>query len=82
MSVPITTAYDEVIDFIASGTTPKSIADFQPSEAVKERVFDLIDREKNGELSADEKSELDRYMLLEHLIRLAKARARQYINAS
>ncbi len=69
MSVPITTAYDEVIDFIASGTTPKSIADFQPSEAVKERVFDLIDREKNGELSADEKSELDRYMLLEHLIR-------------
>ncbi len=82
MATPITTAYEEVIDFIAAGTTPKSITSFQPSAAVKERVADLIDREKNNELSAEEKSELDHYMMLEHLIRLAKARAHQYINAS
>lgn len=75
----ITRAYEEIIDFIAAGTTPHSIVDFQISSVVKERVADLIFREKNGELSDEEKSELDHYMLLEHLIRLAKARAYQYI---
>ena len=34
----------------------------------------------DGILSADEKSELDHYMLLEHLMRLAKARARRYVS--
>jgi hypothetical protein len=72
-------AYEEIIDFLAAGTTPKSLIKFQPSEDVKERVADLIFREKNSTLTSEEKSELDHYMLLEHLIRLAKARAHQYV---
>ena len=36
------TAYQEVIDFLARGTTPETIANFQVSENVKERVIDLI----------------------------------------
>jgi hypothetical protein len=35
--------------------------------------------EKTSALSPDEKSELDHYMQLEHLMRLAKARARRYV---
>ena len=73
------TAYEEIIDFLASGTTPQKLIDFNVSETVKERVIDLIFREKNNTLTPEEKSELDHYMLLEHLIRLAKARAHQYI---
>ena len=73
------TAYQEVIDFLARGTTPEAIANFQVSEDVKERVIDLIYQEKNETLSSDEKSELDHYLLLEHLVRLAKARAYQYM---
>ena len=72
-------AYDEVVDFIAAGTTPDSVIGFSPSAAVKERVAYLIDREKTTGLSPDEKSELDHYAQLEHLMRLAKARARQYM---
>ena len=71
--------YDEVIDFIAAGTSPSSVIDFQPSDVAKRRVADLICREKIADLSLDEKSELDHYMQLEHLMRLAKARARKYI---
>lgn len=70
--------YEEVVDFIASGTTPDSVVHFHPSESVKERVSDLISREKTAELSEEEKSELDLYMQLEHIMRLAKARARKY----
>ena len=72
-------AYEEVIEFIAAGTNPSSVIAFQPSDAVKKRVTDLIDREKRGDLEPDEKEELEHYMQLEHLMRLAKARARQHI---
>ncbi|MBW2617197.1 MAG: hypothetical protein JRD02_13615 [Deltaproteobacteria bacterium] len=72
-------AYEEVVDFIAAGTSPGSIIAFSPSTTVKERVAYLIDREKTTGLSPDEKSELDHYAQLEHLMRLAKARARQYM---
>ena len=75
----MTKAYEEVIDFIAAGTTPTRVANFEASLSVKERVAELILREKTAGLSPDEKSELDRYMELEHIIRLAKARARQYL---
>lgn len=72
-------AYEEVIEFIAAGTSPQNVIAFRPSENAKERVADLIDREKTSSLSLDEKSELDHYLQLEHLMRLAKARARQHI---
>ena len=72
-------AYEEIVDFIAAGTTPKGVISFRPSEASQERVADLLAREKEGELSPAEKSELDHYMQLEHLMRLAKARARDFL---
>lgn len=49
----------------------KSIAE------IKDRVSELIDKEKTTGLSDEETAELDDYMQLEFLGRLAKARARQ-----
>lgn len=77
MSAP--KAYEEVIDFLAAGSSPESLIAFRPSEAVRARVFDLVAREKTEGLTTEEKSELDHYMQLEHIMRLAKARARQYV---
>jgi hypothetical protein len=31
-------AYEEIVEFIAAGTTPESVAAYSPSEAVKEKV--------------------------------------------
>lgn len=72
-------AYEEVVDFIAAGNSPRTVADFCPSEAAKRRVAELIAREKNSALTPDEASELGHYLQLEHLMRLAKARARQHL---
>ena len=72
-------AYEEIVEFIAAGTNPSSIISFQPSEEVKERISNLIFREKNEELAEDEREELDHYLQLEHIMRLAKARARKYL---
>ena len=73
-------AYEEIIEFIARGTTPDTVVSFRPSPATKERVAELIQQEKTAGLSREEKSELDHYMELEHLMRLAKARAHDYVN--
>lgn len=72
-------AYEEIVDFIAAGTSPNNVVAYQSSPAAKARVADLILREKSAGLSAEEKSELDHYMQLEHIMRLAKARAHRYI---
>lgn len=72
-------AYQEVIEFIASGTTPRNVIAFRPSQETKERVEGLIRRKKTEGLTEEENCELERYMQLEHLMRLAKARARHYL---
>lgn len=77
----VTRAYEEVIDFIAAGTSPREVADYRPSEAVRDRVADLLAREKTDGLTPEEASELQSYLQLEHIMRLAKARARQHLTA-
>ena len=69
--------YEEVIDFIASGPSPSEIASYRASDALNQRVSLLLEREKAEALTTEEKSELDHYLELEHIMRLAKARARQ-----
>jgi hypothetical protein len=41
-------AYEEVVDFIAAGTTPQNVIAFRPSEAAQERVTDLLSRERKA----------------------------------
>ncbi|MBI3696832.1 MAG: hypothetical protein HY238_18600 [Acidobacteria bacterium] len=73
-------AYLEIIDFIAAGTTPEAVARFQPSLEAQHRVAELIEREKEGGLSSEDRAELDHFMELEHILRMAKARARQILS--
>jgi len=73
----MTTVYEEFVDFIAAGTTPQSILDFRPSEATKSKVADLIHRQKTSSLSPDETAELNHFLHIEHVMRLAKARVRE-----
>jgi hypothetical protein len=71
-------SYEEIIDFIAAGTTPESVLAFRPSDVVRQRITDLVDRSKDGALSPEEQSELEDYLQLEHIMIMAKARARQF----
>ena len=70
--------YDEVIDFIAA-TNPSKVLAFRPSEATRQRVTDLIDREKTTGLKPEKKAELEHYMWLEHVMRIAKIRTRNML---
>jgi hypothetical protein len=70
-------AYQEVVDFIAS-TNPAKVLVFKPSDEAKKRVSDLVEREKLDGLNQEETSELDYYMKIEHLMRMAKIKARKF----
>ena len=73
----MTRVYEELVDFIAGGSTPDDVAAWTPSEAARERAAELLAAEKAGILSPDDRAELNHYLELEHLMRLAKARARR-----
>ncbi len=69
-----TRADDEILDLLA---TAPHVLEFQPSEEAHARVWELVAREKSGTLTDEERSELDHYAQIEHLMRLVKARARK-----
>lgn len=68
-------AYDHVADFIAA-MNPAKVLELKAPDSVRLRLEDLIEREKDQVLTQEEKDELDHYIVLERLIRLAKAHAR------
>ena len=75
----VSSAYREIIDFIAEGITSEDLVAFHPSETAKKQVADLVYREKTTGLTAEETAELNHYLELEHLMCLAKARTRHYL---
>jgi len=70
-------AFDEIADFFAAKAAKDLIA-FLPSQATSDRVELFVNKEKSKSLSAAEKEELDTYMILEHIMRLAKAKAKKF----
>ncbi len=78
-SVNVIKVYDEIVDFIATGTTPESVINFKLSDAAQDRLDDLVYAHKMGKLTDEEQKELDNFLVLEHIMRLAKARAYKLI---
>ncbi len=69
-------SYDEIIDLFARGGGVAAVLAFRPSDASVARVRELLARSKEGALSEDERVELDRFVEVERLMQLVKARAR------
>jgi len=65
----------QIVELLASQPSPETILAIRPTPALQARMSELLDRHKSGILSAKEEVELDRYLLLEHWVRLAKAHA-------
>ena len=68
-----------IMDILSSRPEPEQILAIQPSPEFQARTSELLYRAKHNELSMREENELTRYLTLEHLVRLAKARAYQQL---
>jgi hypothetical protein len=65
----------QLVELLASQPSPEVILAIRPTPALQARMSELLDRNKSELLSRSEEVELDRYLLLEHWVRLAKAHA-------
>lgn len=68
-------AFGDIADVIAK-LAPTKIVELRPSSSMQKRVEELIQKKKEVKISTDEAIELERYLSLDLLITLAKARAR------
>jgi hypothetical protein len=72
-------AYDSLADFMAS-LDPIKVLGFHAPQKLQERVEELLERQQESTLDITEKEELDHYMILEHIVRLAKSRAKLHLS--
>jgi hypothetical protein len=68
--------YQELIDFLTSDPDADRVIAFKISPVAQERLEDLLDKNRDLALTPEEKSELDIYLHLSHLVTRMKARAR------
>ena len=66
----------EVIEFLARGPQPSEIVVFRPSEESVQRTGDLLDKNREGTLSAEERTELAEIAAWNRFFSLIKAQAR------
>jgi hypothetical protein len=70
-----TPVYDDFLDYLIEKATPAEILAFQPSPQALERAETLLDRSSEGELTLDERAELDQMLQMDRLVSVLKARA-------
>lgn len=68
--------FEEIVKFIADAAGAEKLDAFKPSEAAEKRVAELLARQQSGTLRPKEKEELGLFVQLDHVMSLAKARAR------
>jgi hypothetical protein len=65
----------EVMEVLAGLPAPEEILALRPSADLQERINTLLEKNRNEGLSAAEEQEWEKYQYLEHLVRIAKAKA-------
>jgi len=65
----------EVLEFLAGLPEPDDIIALHPSPVLQARISELLEKNRTDGLSLDEQQEWEHYAYLEHLVRMAKAKA-------
>jgi len=71
----------QVLEFLAGLPTPEEMIEFHPSAGLQARIQELLAKNRQTGLTPAEEQEWRRYEYLEHLVRMAKARARMRLVA-
>lgn len=68
--------FEEIVKFIADAVGAEKLSAFKTSEAAANRVAELLAKQQAGTLRPKESGELQLFVQLDHVMSLAKARAR------
>jgi hypothetical protein len=69
--------FDEIIDFITSIPQPQEILNYKPSKSIQNRLDDLLEKKRNEQLNDEEIHELEQFVMTEHIMRIAKIKAKK-----
>jgi hypothetical protein len=75
-------SYERFLDRVVETMTPEEILAFRVSEAEQERAEELLDKNNEGELTAEERAELEQMLEFEELMMLLKIRAESVLQNS
>lgn len=67
---------DSLVTLLTSSPKPEDVLDFKLPLGLQERASLLLELNREGIISEEEKEELDQFVFIEHIFRMAKARAR------
>ena len=73
--------FDEIIDFLISSPLPENVLSFKPSWETQMKLNNLVQKNEEGNLEVEEAKELEQFLMIEHLLRLAKIKAKQKLAA-
>jgi hypothetical protein len=73
------TLFNEILDFLSSTPTPEAILAFRPSHELQQRASELLDKNRSGNLSDEDRAELDEFQRMNHFMSMLKIRASEKI---
>lgn len=80
-TVDDSTIYEELLDLLAERVDTTRVLAFRLSEAKQDRLDALLNKNREGTLSGEERAELEAYERFEHVVRLLRARMLQKLGA-
>lgn len=73
-NVPIRTVFDVITDFLATEPSPQEIIDYFLPDDLQVRLDELLDKNREGELSPTEHDELERFLSADQMFSLLKTK--------
>jgi len=72
----------DVLEALAELPTPEEVLAIRPSQELQQRIDALLEKNRAESLSPDEENWWEQYQYIEHLVRIAKAKAATKLKAT
>ncbi len=73
---PEVTVSDVITDFLGSAPSLQEIVSYRLPEEFQARSHALLDKNRNGTMSEEDRAEMEQFRQIDHLMTLVKAKAR------
>lgn len=77
---PTRAVFDVITDFLASEPTPQQIVDYLLPADLQERADDLAERNAEGQLTYEERAELETFINADQMFSLLKTKMKRKLN--
>lgn len=78
---PEKTVSDVMTDFLSSAPALEEIAAYRLPDELQQRAHALLDKNREGTLSEEDRAEMEEFRQIDHLLTLIKAKARLKLKA-